>query len=335
MDSSGYCFPVFCAMKKIALLIACTISLSALAQDKPTVITTTGTELLIPEGITVNESTGDIYVSSINKHKIIIIDKNGKHRDFIPENHDKFLEGLGMKIDYRRNWLWVTSNRLQGKQYTSQVHAFDLAKGQTQQYYTLTDTIPHLFNDLIVDKDGKILITDTYYSAVYTIDPAAQKLSLLVKSPNLDYPNGLVRSNSGKLYIATYRNGLQMLDTDTKKLTPLTGFKDSTLAYALDGLVLWNNTLIGVYNLGPDRSKNSVIQYTLSKDGSSITGERLIDRGHQSFYEPTTAAISGNHLYVLANSHLATYNANKESVAGVENKLTPVAIVIYDLGSKK
>ena len=322
-------------MKKIALFIACSFCISALAQEKPTVINTTGTELLIPEGIAVDESTGDIYVSSINKHKIIIINKNGSHRDFIPENHDKFLEGLGMKIDTRRNWLWVTSNRQQGKQYTSQVHAFDLTKGQTQQYYVLTDTIPHLFNDLIVDRDGKILITDTYYSAVYTIDPVSQQLSLLVKSPNFDYPNGLVRSNTGKLYIATYRNGLMMLDTDTKKLTPLTGFKDSTLAYALDGLVIWNNTLIGVYNLGPDRSKNSVIQYMLSKDGTTITSERFIDRGHSSFHEPTTAALAGNHLYVLANSHLATYNANKESVIGVETKLTPVAIVRYDLKSLK
>ena len=322
-------------MKKIALFIACSFCISALAQEKPIVINTTGTELLIPEGIVVNESTGDIYVSSINKHKIIIIDKNGNHRDFIPENHDKFLEGLGMKIDTRRNWLWVASNRQQGKQYTSQVHAFDLAKGQTQQYYVLIDTIPHLFNDVIVDRDGKILITDMYYSAVYTIDPVTQKLSLLVRSRDLEYPNGLVRSNTGKLYIATYRNGLMMLDTDTKKLTPLTGFKDSATAYNIDGLVLWNNTLIGVYNVGPDRSKNSIIQYMLSKDGTTITSERLIDQGHPSFYEPTTAALAGNHLYVLANSHLATYNANKESVIGVENKLTPVAIVRYDLKALK
>lgn len=322
-------------MKKIAFLIALGIQLSALAQEKPVVINTTGTELLIPEGIAVNESTGEIYVSSINKHKIIIIDKNGRHRDFIPENHDKFLEGLGMKIDARRNWLWVTSNRQQGKQYTSQVHAFDLAKGQTQQYYMLTDTIPHLFNDLVIDKDGKILLTDTYYSAVYSINPDTKQLSLLIKSSRLDYPNGLVRGTNGKLYIATYRNGPMMLDTDTKQLSPLGGYKDSALAYGLDGLVVWNNTLIGVHNLGPDRSKNTVIQYTLSKDGLSITNERFIDRGHASFHEPTTSALAGNHLYVLANSHLATYNANKESVLGVESKLTPVAIVRYDLKSMK
>jgi outer membrane protein assembly factor BamB len=310
------------------------IALSAVAcrTREPLVITTRGTELLIPEGIAV-DAAGRIYVSSINLHKIIVIEKDGSHRDFIPAGHDKYLEGLGMKIDGKRNWLWALSNIQQGKTYTSQVHAFDLETGKTQQYHVLRDTVPHLFNDLVIGNDGRIFLTDTYYSAVYSLDPEARKLELVVKSKLLDYPNGLVEGKYGKLYVATYEHGPMMLDLATKELKPLGGFRDSAIAFALDGLNVWNNTLTGVYNYNPagDRSTNAVVQYVLVEDGTAIAEERIIDRGNALFYEPTTAAVAGDYLYVIANSHLATYNANKQSVKGVENKLKPVTVIRYRL----
>lgn len=312
------------------VILGCFLSVSAAAQQKPEVIRTKNTETLIPEGIVVDDK-GNIYVSSINERKIIVIDKKGGHKDFIPSGHQKFLEGLGMKIDTKRNWLWVANNRHEGNTFTSQIHAFDMRSKKTEQYYVVTDTIPHLFNDIIIRDDGKVFFTDTYYSAVYSIEPATKKLEVVMKSPQLDYPNGLVFGPAGQLYIATYRNGLVMMDVASKKITPLSGFKDSTIAFALDGLVWWKNSLIGIYNIGPDRAKNTVIQYDLNKNGDAITQERILDAGHEVFFEPTTSALKGNKLYVLANSHLAAYNANKQSVKGVEDKLTPVAIVCYEL----
>ena len=49
------------------------------------------------------------------------------------------------------------------------------------------------------------------------------------------------------------------------------------------------------------------------------------------FHEPTTAAILGNNSYVLANSYLGAYNANKESVEGIKDKLGSVTILAYKL----
>ncbi len=46
---------------------------------------------------------------------------------------------------------------------------------------------------------------------------------------------------------------------------------------------------------------------------------------------PTTIDIANGVLYVLANSHLAAYNANKESVKGVEQQLSSVVILKYKL----
>ncbi len=91
-----------------------------------------------------------------------------------------------MKIDYKRKWLWVVSDKRDGKWFTSQVHAFDLKSGKKQQFYSLKDTIPHLFNDLDIANDGKIYLTDTYYSAIYLVDPEKEQLDLFLKSKKLD-----------------------------------------------------------------------------------------------------------------------------------------------------
>jgi hypothetical protein len=166
---------------------------------------------------------------------------------------------------------------------------------------------------------------------VYTFDPATGNLDLFLKSPYLDYPNGLAFGKADRLYVATYKNGLMQLDVKTKALKPLTGYKDSVLAHGLDGLLYWNNTLIGVYNGGDSRADQALVQYHLDVAGEKIKGETLLDKGHAAFYEPTTAALAGNKVYLLANSHLALYNQNKTTTAGIEDKLLPPVVVVYEL----
>ena len=318
-------------MKRYFLfLIAIVITISCLAQTKTKYIITKNEKDLIPEGIAIDKKTGTIFVSSINRNKIIAIDKNGNHQDFITTGQDGLLEGLGMKVDEKRNWLWVASNKREGKKFIAQIHAFDLKTRSKQQYYSLTDTVFRLFNDLIIDGE-KVYFTDTYYGAVYEINPTTQKMNLLIREEQFKYPNGIEIDEKNKyLYIATYHSGLMVYDKNSKQLNKLTGYKDS-LAFGLDGLVYWNNSLIGVFNNSKDRSNHCIVQYMLDENGTKIVAEKIIDRGNEWFYEPTTATISGNKLYVLANSHLGFFNANKESTAGIEDKLKPVVVIVYEL----
>jgi hypothetical protein len=317
-------------MKYLFCLLSLWSSLSLLAQTT-TVIQTNSPKDLIPEGIAVDQQTGMIYVSSINHQSIIAFGSDGKVRQFVQPNQEGFLQGLGMKIDKKNNRLWALSNKQDSNQYTNRIHAFDLSSGKTVFQYSQTDTTPHLFNDLAIAPDGTLYITDTYYSAIYRLKPGAKTPDILLKSAALDFPNGLVFGKGKQLYIATYRHGLLQFDPATKSVVPLTGAKDSLIAHGLDGLVYWNNSLIGIYNIGGNRSANAVIQYRLNQQGNAVIDETIVDKGHTSFYEPTTAALAHNKLYVLANSHLASYNANKESTAGIGDKLKPVAVVVYSL----
>jgi DNA-binding beta-propeller fold protein YncE len=319
-------------MKKIIFsFIGLLIVLELAAQSGAKVITTHTEKEVIPEGITIDPANGTIYVSSIVLKKIISIHHDGSHKDFVKSGQDELLEALGMKIDPQTHWLWVVSNQKQDNWYVSRVHAFDLKTGSVKQKYMIRDTVRHLLNDLILHPDGKIYITDTYDASIYKVDPVTQQLSLFVKDTLIAWPNGITYNAKGSVYLATYSHGLMQLDIPSKKLTPLQGFTDSAKAYNLDGLVYWNNNIIGVYNGAATNKGNSIVQYALNNSGDRIVGEKIIDQGNALFHDPTTAAILGNKLYVLANSYLGEYNANKESAKGIADKLGPVTVLVYEL----
>jgi DNA-binding beta-propeller fold protein YncE len=287
--------------------------------------------ILIPEGIAIDPRNGNIYISSIAKHKIIKIDTKRNTTDFIKEGENDFLEGLGMKVDTKRNILWCLSNKRMGKIFTSQIHGFDIDNSKVKYHHSLKDTIPHLLNDLVLDEENNLIITDTYFSSLYKFYPATNKLDLLLKEQQMKYPNGLAFGKNKTLYVASYGTGLLKIDLKSKTITSLKGFSDSLIAYGLDGLMYKNDLLYGVYNAGKGRPTDAVIKYQLNKNKDSIVSETIMDRGNTHFYDPTTAAIYKNKLYVIANSHLDQFNANKESVKGIESTLLPMKILVYKI----
>jgi sugar lactone lactonase YvrE len=288
---------------------------------------------LIPEGIAIHPDDGTIYISSIAQKKIVRAMADGASNNFIEEGQDGFLEGLGMKVDAKRSFLWALSNIRNGNVFTSQIHAFDLASGKTIHQFIITDTIPRLFNDLVIDTAGLLLITDTYYSAVYKYDPARKNLEVLINdTTKFKWPNGIVFIDDNNLAVATYGNGIVRINIQTTEISSLSGYTDRSIAFGLDGLIANGNFLYGVYNGGKGGyATNAVVKYSLDKKRQHIIAETVLERGNAAFADPTTAAKFGNKLYVIANSHLDQFNVNKETVAGIESKLTPLKLVLYPL----
>src|SRR5688572_23319014 len=277
-------------MKYIFLFALHILLIAAYGQEKVKVIVTDADKTLIPEGIAIDGRTGMIYVSSINRHKIIRIDKRGHHTDFISSGKDGFLEGLGLKIDEDRNWIWALSNNKSNNVYTSRLQAFDLITGEEKVNHSIRDTVRHLFNDLVI-VDGIIYITDTYFSAVYQLDIARNEFKVFKKHPHTTYPNGITSDQKGEqLYIATYQNGIVRMDVKTQETGIMPGFTNAEAVKGLDGLIFYRNQLLGIYNIG-DAAGQRVIQYKLAKDGRSIITEKEIDKGNRYFREPTTLAL--------------------------------------------
>src|SRR5688500_10761162 len=201
---------------------------------------------LIPEGIAIHPDNGTIFISSIAQKKIVKVLADGTSADFIREGHDGFLEGLGMKVDTKRNFLWALSNIRKGNEFTSQIFAFDLASGKKIHKFEIQDTIPRLFNDLVIDKSGMLLITDTYQSSIYKYDPAPNKLEVFVNDTSkFQWPNGIEFLDENNLAVANYGKGIVRINIQSKEITPLTGYTDRAIAFGLDGLVANGNHLYG------------------------------------------------------------------------------------------
>jgi len=319
-------------MKRMLEFIAVIcISCCAYAQPSPKEIRTTAQKDLIPEGIVVDSKTGTIYISSIAQHKIVAIDASGNARDFIQPGEGNYLEGLGMKIDKKRNWLWALSNKEDRDSHSVQVHAFGISDGKSKQYYIIKDTNSRLFNDLTIANDGKIYCTDTFFGAIYEVDPITKKIKLLIRDSLTAEPNGIVMGKNDLLYIATYKHGLITYNLQTRKLSQLEGYKDSLVIRNLDGLDLSGNLLFGVYNGDTTNKTNAIVVYKLDPSGTRIQEEKIVDRGNPVFQEPTTLAIANGKAYLLANSNLGPYYANKQSVNGIDDKIAGAVILVYQV----
>jgi hypothetical protein len=191
--------------------------------------------------------------------------------------------------------------------------------------------MPRLLNDLVINAGGDLYITDTEGHGILHWRPGSRNHKWLVKTKTPLWPNGLTIGRNERIYLASYARGLRYIDPKKGRLLPLNGYADTAIAHGLDGLLYWNNTLVGVYNVGKTDRHNVIIQYYLNPAGDTIVREVVLDRGNLEFHDPTTAVITGNSLYVLANSYLDPFNANRQSTEGIKEKLGPVVVLKYEL----
>lgn len=105
----------------------------------------------------------------------------------------------------------------------AQVLEFNLDTGALQQTYDLSSLSrgPTLANDLALDAQGNIYVTDSFQPQIYKIDRATRQVSILVRSARLmpadapaaaqgtqPYLNGIVSHPDGYLIAADYTRGL-------------------------------------------------------------------------------------------------------------------------------
>jgi len=315
----------------IFILVAGNSSNSAFGQKVFKAIVANAEWDIIPEGIAVDERTGLIYVGSMSQHKVVVIDSTGKSRDFasINDGLPGYTDISGLKVDVRRELLWAVSTYIEGKWFTAQLNGFDLITGVLRRQFTVRDSVRHVFNDLVLDHAGRIYLTDTPFGAVYKADPARGSITILVKDTLMAYPNGIALSDDRQLYIATYSHGLLRFDLEKQKLSPLSGYQDREMAFNLDGLAYKDHLLYGVYNSATHKRNNALIQYRLNAEDTSIVDERIIDKGNPIFRKPTTIALAGSTIYLLAVTNIDEFNANHNSTKGIENQLLPVTILVY------
>lgn len=271
----------------------------------------------LPEGIAYEAKTGDLFLASIRKRKIIRVDAKGKVTDFITPHQDGIWGVSGIGLDKTRRILWACSTAFEADEaYTeadkghAALFGFHLADGKLVASFPLkTPGDDHFCDDLTVAPDGTVYVSDSAGYAIHKLAPGAKELTVVMGPEAGLSPQGSALSPDSKtLFFSNYSNGIYAIDLASGKVSWVKPTVRQSLA-GIDGLVAHGTDLIAIQNgIGPSR----VVELKLSADKSTITALRVLEEGNPAFGEPTLGTLKGDTLLFVANNPLEKFLDDKK-----------------------
>jgi sugar lactone lactonase YvrE len=86
------------------------------------------------------------------------------------------------------------------------VHSFDIATGHLSGKWILPAAGEiHLFNDLAIDSQGSIFLSDSDYGAIYRVSNRSKNPELFVKDDKLIYANGITITPDNAVIVNTFK----------------------------------------------------------------------------------------------------------------------------------
>lgn len=261
---------------------------------------------LIPEGIAYDPRREALLIGSIRKRKIVRVHEDGSVSDFIAPVTAGIGEVLGLRVDPARDALWAVANEASqaipadppGR---SMLYRFALAGGALEASYPIPeDDAAHLLNDLVVARDGHVYVTDSKAGNVMRLRPGAEALEPFLPAGAFLYPNGLALDGAEQaLYVADLV-GLWRVEVSSGRHRRVAALPGASLA-GIDGLYWDGSGLIAVQNsFGEPR----LVRIVLDADGARATAVHVLVSRHPAFDIPTTAALAGPDVFLIANSQL-------------------------------
>jgi len=133
-----------------------------------------------PEGVEYNKNDNTFLLSSLNAAPIIKVNFDGTFKPFT--SGEKFpLSTAGLQIDYKRNRLLVAGfngtelfDENPATKGTAYLRVYNLETGVIEQDINLSflapDASAYFANDIAVDNDGNVYISDWYAHIIYKVD---------------------------------------------------------------------------------------------------------------------------------------------------------------------
>jgi sugar lactone lactonase YvrE len=268
-----------------------------------------------PESIAFHKNT--LYATSVSKRKIVKVTADGKVSEFISSGHDGLASVLAIAIDEKRGVLWAASSPLPQMENfdstsRSAIFKYDLSSGKQLAKVELASGTEAAFGDLILNKRGEVFISDSQTNTIFLVNEAKKSLESYFTSKDIWSLQGITFSDDERyLFVADYIKGIFRLDTKTKELLLLETNIGTSLK-SIDGLRWYKHSLLAIQNA---TNPMKVSRYSLNAEMTAITEERVIDRAHPAFNEPTNGCIVNNTFYYIANSQWGGYTK--------DNKLKP------------
>lgn len=262
---------------------------------------------MLAENVAFDPRDSSFYVGSTRHGKVVKRSRDGRVTDFVPTGRDGMWMVVGMKVDTKRNALWVNSsaqgnyiNLQPADQGKAAFFRYDM-RGRLVKKYVPREAGNHFFNDVAITPDGSLYITDMLAGSVYRIG-AADSLELWMGPGKLTFLNGITASADGRALFVASREGVSMIDVASRTvdvLQPAPGVDP----LAIDGIYWHEGSLIGIQG----GRRNRVQRFSVDLGGKRITGGEILEANHPLFMNPTTGVIAGSDLYYIANSQFSSF----------------------------
>ena len=268
---------------------------------------------LLTEGIAYDPASKAFFVSSVHRRKIVRRAADGTVSDFVREGQDGIHGVLALAVDPPRHRLLACSAALpqmagyeKSLDGASALYAFDLATGKLLRRDPLpADGKPHAANDLLIEKNGDVLVTDSLGSGIYRFRAAGGPLETVVPPGVFRSPQGMGYGPGGRIYVADWGYGLYRLE-DGGKRREVAAPADVPL-FGIDGLVAspsGRRFYVTQNGLAPQR----VTRLELDAAGDRVVAGKILDMNDPECTEPTLLTLVGKDLYVIGKSQWAAFD---------------------------
>ena len=123
---------------------------------------------------------------------------------------------------------------------------------------------------------------------------------MLLQDNRMTFPNGVVLTPDQRTLYVAHVEGISAVDVETGSRKLLRA-PDNASVNSIDGLLLHNGQLFGVQN---SPYLNRIVGVALSPDRTSILRVWTLNSHTPAGLNQTTAAIAGDHLYMIGGSPL-------------------------------
>jgi hypothetical protein len=261
---------------------------------------------ILSESLAFDAKTGDFFISSTRKGKILKRSPDGTTSDFATQDDGLWMT-IGIKLDDERRHLWVCSSggsNLIGYDRSNSgpagIFKFDLDSGELLWSFVLDEpTKTHFFNDIVIAKDGTAYASHMFEdAAIYVVKE--NRASILSQPDFLSFPNGLTLSSDERYLFVAHRGGigrLELASGEWRNLSSEDNIKGS------DGLYFYKNTLLGVV-----QDERSVKQFVLDETLERVTKVNILEQNHPMMNQPTTGVLADDIFYYIANAQFESFN---------------------------
>jgi hypothetical protein len=283
---------------------------------------------LIPEGIAYDAKGDRFFIGSVAQKKIVVANRKGEAHDF-SKPEDKLDCVLGLFVNPANEQLCAISTNgfldEANAERRNAVVCYDLKTSRLADQFDAPQA--KQLNDLTVAPDGTIYATDSAEGTLFRKKPDDKTVLPFGAKGALASANGFTLGADGNLYVAI-STGIAKVDISSGTPTRLPQ-PETVVTGGCDGLYWHDGNLIGIQNVtNPGR----IIRIPLAQKEMRISGLTVLQsQHHPEFAEPTTGAIAGDALYVIANSYVGHFQPNG-SIKDPE-QLKATAIVAVSLGS--